>query len=91
MMKRNTNNPFGSVLEQIARSKAERARRAEFFNTTRETIERAIAPDASTLAAAILRAAAKARGEIADPPPDLSPLARAILNAGRKRRNEPLL
>jgi hypothetical protein len=75
----------------VARMKAERERRAEFFNTTRDTIERAIAPDARTLAAAVIRAGKLRRGELVEAPPDLqelSPTAQAILNAAARARSD---
>jgi hypothetical protein len=79
------------LVEQIRRLQREREARAEFFNTTREAIERAIAPDARTLAAAVIRAGKLRRGELVEAPPDLqelSPTARAILNAAARARSD---
>jgi hypothetical protein len=79
------------LVEQIRRLQREREARAKFFNTTRETIERAIAPDARTVAAAIVRAGRLRRGELVEAPLDLqelSPKARAILNAAARARSD---
>jgi hypothetical protein len=87
-------NPFGTVAEQIKRAKAEREARAKIYRETHEIVSRAIdAPDASTLAAKILRAAAKARGEVTDETPRFSDdepgrRAKLICNAARKARGE---
>jgi hypothetical protein len=94
MTKNPFNNPFGPISEQIAKAKAEREMRSEIFRETHEIVSRAFdAPDASTLAAKILRAAAKARGEVTDETPRFSDdgpgrRAKLICNAARKARGE---
>jgi hypothetical protein len=88
-----------SVVEQIARSLRQRQERAEFFNTTRETIEHAVTPlfldihgkPVSAVARQILEAGMKRRGE--NVPPTFSDdahgrKAKAIVNAGRRARGE---
>jgi hypothetical protein len=98
MIKTQYRNPFGSVLEQIKRAKAEREQRAEIYRDTHEIVSRAFdAPTITDVAAKIIRAGQLRRGEVEDPRtrPDTSTesgrRALAIINAGRKRRNEPLL
>jgi hypothetical protein len=84
-------NPFGTVAEQVERSLRQRAERAEFYNTTRETIERAVTPlDAGTLAQQIIRAGKLRRGEITNDSlaPPKGSLAEKIILAGKKRRGE---
>jgi hypothetical protein len=88
-------NPFSAtVIEKLAKAQREREQRAEIYRETKEVVERAFnAPDASTLAAKILRAAAKARGEVTDETPRFSDdgpgrRAKLICNAARKARGE---
>jgi hypothetical protein len=90
-------NPFGSVAEQVERSRRQRAERAEFFESTRRTIERALDPTAglrdingaplTEVARRILAAGMKRRAEITDDSlvPPKGSMARRIIDAARKR------
>jgi hypothetical protein len=102
---RNYANPFSmDLIERIRRARAERERRAEFYNEVHGAIERAVDPTAnmrdvfgepiSATARAILVAGMKRRAEIETPSfPDNESGRRAklIVNAARKRDGlEPL-
>ena len=80
------------LVAHIRRSQRERQERAEFFNSTRDIVERATRPDAATFAAAVIRAGLKRRNELKEPPTFSNDkhgkFARALVNAARKARNE---
>jgi hypothetical protein len=82
------------IAARIKRARAEREMRAEIHRDTKEVVEGAFrAPDASTFAAQVLRAAAKARGAITDDTPRFSNdehgrRAKLICNAARRARGE---
>jgi hypothetical protein len=93
-------NPYGTVAEQFARSRAERERRAAFYEETHEIVSRALdlATDfrdingdrVTETAHRILLAGMRRRGEIAvdGTLPKPGSLAAKIVDAGRKRRGE---
>jgi hypothetical protein len=93
-------NPFGSVAAQIAKSRAERERRAEHFNEIRDAITGVVDATAnlrdafgaplSEKARAIIRAGMKRRGElpVESTAPRPGTLAEKIIQAGKKRRGE---
>ena len=87
-------NPFSAkAIEALKRASAS-VSSARIYRETKAVVERAFgAPDASSLAAKILRAAAKARGELADDTPRFSDdehgrRAKMICNAARKARGQ---
>lgn len=49
----------------------EREQRAKIYQDTKAIVEKALKPDASTFAAKVLLAAAKARGQVTDDTPRL--------------------
>lgn len=87
-------NPFSAkaveILQQIHR---EREQRAAIYEETKAVVERALKPDVSAFAAAVVRAAAKARGEVTEDTPRFSDdvhgrRAKQICNAARKARGQ---
>jgi hypothetical protein len=88
-------NPFSAKLvEQLRRAQAERREREAIYRETKDVVERAFkAPDAAAFAAAVARASAKARGEVAADVPRFSDdaagrKAKLICNAARKARGQ---
>jgi hypothetical protein len=93
-------NPFGPFAEQIARSKAEREQRAEFFDEVYGALTRAIegptdfrdinGDRVTETAHRILLAGMRRRGEIAvdGTLPKPGSLAAKIVAAGKRRRGE---
>ena len=67
-------NPISKALvENLKRAQREREQRNAIYHETKSIVENAFkAPDPSSLAAKVLRAAAKARGELADETPRFS-------------------
>jgi hypothetical protein len=93
-------NPFGSVAEQFAKSRAERERRAAFYDEVHDAISGVVDATAnlrdafgaplSEKARAILRAGMRRRGElpVESTAPEPGSLAAKIILAGKKRRGE---
>jgi hypothetical protein len=88
-------NPFSAKAVEILRqAQRDREQRAAIYEDTKQIVEKAFkTSDPAAFAAAVARASAKARGEIADDTPRFSDdehgrFARAVVDAGRKRRGE---
>jgi len=87
-------NPFSAALvENLKRAQREREQRNAIYRETKAIVENALKPDVSAFAAAVARAAAKARGEIPDGTPRFSNdeagrRAKMICNAARKARGQ---
>jgi hypothetical protein len=87
-------NPFSAKLvEHLKQAQREREQRAAIYRETKDVVERALKPDVSAFAAAVVRAAAKARGQLTDDTPRFSDdehgrRAKMICNMGRRRRGE---
>jgi hypothetical protein len=85
-------NPFSAKLvEQLKQAQREREQRAAIYRETKDVVERALKPDAATFAAAVVRAAAKARGTLVADTPRFSDdragrRAKEICNSARKAR-----
>jgi F0F1-type ATP synthase membrane subunit b/b' len=88
-------NPFSAkVVEILQQAQRDREQRAAIYEDTKQIVEKAFkTPDPAAFAAAVARASAKARGEIADETPRFSDdehgrRAKQICNAARRARGQ---